>query len=94
MLAEIGSIVIDIVKTGTCTIIISKSSKAFGQKEISEIVSGLGWLMLGVNIVRLFIPFYNACLEIDRNTQGIQEVFKMLFKKDYLQQKLQELLHK
>lgn len=93
MLAEMGSIVMDIVKTGACTIVISKASKSFGQKEISEIVGGLGWLMFGVNIARLFVPFYNGCLEIDRQTQGIQEVFKMLFKKDYLQQKVQEWLH-
>lgn len=90
MLAEMGGIVIEIVKTGTATIIMSKATKAFGQKEISEIISGLGWLALGVNVARLFVPFYKGCLVIDESTQGFQEIIKLLFSRKHLEDRIQD----
>lgn len=90
MLAEMGGIVADIVKVGAVTIITSKATKAFGQKEIAEIISGIGWLSFGVGIARLFVPFYNGCLTIDESTQGFQEVVKMLFSKDHFKDRVQD----
>lgn len=92
MLAEMGGIIVDMVKVGTVTIIMSKSTKAFGQKEISEIISGLGWLAFGVGVARLFVPFYKGCVVIDESTQGFQNTIKFMFSKSYFDETMQEYL--
>jgi hypothetical protein len=51
-----GDLLIDIIKTGTVALIGTKVTKAIGQKEISEIINGTGWLICGVDIVLLVTP--------------------------------------
>ena len=43
----------DIVKSGIVAIIISRMSKAIGEKEISEIISGCGWLIVGIDVLNI-----------------------------------------
>ena len=57
MLDEFGNLIIDIVKCGTTALVMSKISKSIGQKDISDIIAGAGWTVVGVDTIKLTIPF-------------------------------------
>jgi hypothetical protein len=43
----------NIIITGITTLVVSRVAKGIGQKDISEIVVGSGWCILGVNLAGL-----------------------------------------
>lgn len=52
----VEGILVDILKSGTVAFIGTKITKAISQKEISEIIAGSGWAVVGVDLVKLLIP--------------------------------------
>lgn len=52
----IDALLIDIIRSGSIAFVGSKVVKAFGEKEISEIIAGTGWLVVGVDMVMMVSP--------------------------------------
>jgi hypothetical protein len=50
---EIGGLEKEIIKCGVASLVMSKMSKAIGEKEIAEIISGCGWLIVGFNLIKI-----------------------------------------
>lgn len=62
-----SDLIIDIIKSGTTAIVMSKISKSIGQCDISEIISGAGWTIVGVDCIKLTIPFCRGIKVISNN---------------------------
>lgn len=52
----VDALLIDIVKSGTIALVGTKITKAIGEKEISEIIAGTGWTIVGINMVLMITP--------------------------------------
>lgn len=90
----VEGILIDILKSGSIAFIGSKITKAIQQKEISELIEGAGWCIVGVDIVKLIIPLikgmealgdkianmFNACDRLVNSLKGIDIIGKFIEK--------------
>lgn len=52
----IGELLVDIIRVGTTTLVISKISKVIGQKDIAEIIAGAGLIAVGLDVIILIGP--------------------------------------
>ena len=62
-----GGLLINIGKTAIMTIVISRVSKAIGEKEIGEIVSAVGLIACSVYIITAFVPLANGIQQFGTN---------------------------
>jgi hypothetical protein len=62
----------DIIITGITTLIVCRVAKGIGQKDISEIVVGSGWCILGVNIAGLIKMTISR---VSETVSGISDFF-------------------
>jgi hypothetical protein len=83
---NVGGLLIEILKSGTLAFLGNKITKSLQQKEISEIIAGCGWCIVGIDVVKLIMPiingtgkffdsasrFFSAC---DKFAQTIQNFF-------------------
>lgn len=84
-----NEILIDMVKVGMISLVSSKIAKAIGEKDISEIIAGSGWCVIGVDTVRLLVPicaglknfgskmyeFFDRCDNITENLGKLPGLF-------------------
>lgn len=74
----IAETLVDIIKVGTLTIIVSKATKAIGQKDMADIISGVGILAVGIDIVILITPVCRFIARIGNKasdaTQGLNQI--------------------
>jgi hypothetical protein len=50
----------DIIRSGVLALIGSRVARAIGEKDISEIISGTGWCIIGVDIIKILLPIAKA----------------------------------
>jgi hypothetical protein len=68
-------LVIDILKSGSLAFLFSKITKAIGQKEISEIIAGSGWAIIGVDFLAIIVPGIKTVTDsIDKTTAFFQSI--------------------
>lgn len=77
-----SGILIEIIKTGTIAFLGCKITKAFQEKEISEIIAGCGWLAVGISVVKLVTPIIKKaqgfCDNVNKFFGGIDNFMKWL----------------
>jgi hypothetical protein len=52
----VDALLIDVMKSGMLALIGSKITKAIGEKEISEIIEGTGWAIVGIDVALIITP--------------------------------------
>lgn len=70
-----ADLIIDIVRSGTTALVMNKISKSIGQKDIADIISGAGWTIVGVDTIKLTIPF---CRGVKTICGNVNEFFVKL----------------
>ena len=75
-----GVLLVDIIKTGTVTLIGNKVCKAIGEKDISDLVYGTGWMLLGVDIVLILQPFCTKVIKISTDIGNFADSIDKLVK--------------
>jgi hypothetical protein len=63
------TLVVDILRSGALSFLFSKITKSIGQKEISEIIAGAGWAIIGVDFLNIIVPGIKTVTDsIDKTT--------------------------
>lgn len=80
----IDSILIDALKSGATAFIGAKIIKAIGEQEISEIISGAGWAIMGIDLVIILTPIFKSINDfankLDSTFQGLSKITENLSK--------------
>lgn len=64
----ISVLLADILKSGTVAFLGCKITKAMGQKEISELIGGTGWCIVGVDIIMIVQKPVKVLIDSGRKT--------------------------
>ena len=76
-----GGIVVPICQTVVATVVVSRVSKAIGEKEIGEIVTCVGIIAVGVLVIQGLTPLFHGMQEFSTNmSNGIQGFNNLLGK--------------
>lgn len=62
-----GGLIIAVAKTGLVTLVVSKFTKAIGEKEISEIITAVGIIIIGVYVIQAFMPLAQGVQDFANN---------------------------
>lgn len=76
---ETGQLVTDIIKSGVATVVVSRISKAIGEKDIADIITGAGLTVVGVDILLLTIPTCNKIMDFLNSVGAVADKFRKVF---------------
>ena len=79
-----SDLLVDMIKVGTLTLVISKVSKVIGQKDIAEIIAGIGFLTVGTDLVILVTPICKGIVNFNNSVgnafNSMSQFFQMIAK--------------
>jgi hypothetical protein len=79
-----SNLIVDIIKVGALTLVISKVSKVIGQKDIAEIIAGIGLLIVGTDVIILITPICKGIVGFNNSVSNafnsINQFFQMVAK--------------
>jgi hypothetical protein len=74
----IDGLLIDIIKSGTISFVLTKATKELGQKSISEIIGFSGWLIVGTDVIQIIEPVSKTITKICVNIDGFFQTLTKL----------------